>query len=306
MGILSFLKSKLLAKSSVVNMPSVLVKEESISTASEEQKVAPGVPTTNNSNLSQTFYSYLKNNSSRIHAGPRMNFVRSHVNTSAAFIPGDELYSGIFAIHDDYFNILYSLKVSAYIFACGISDSGRFAIFNTANADSDDGGKCFFIDVLNKKILWIKPLLENWKSVCGFHIDESTLTIYVIHEDYKVQYSFDGNIKNEEVFFKQKLTMSDYSPYDLNNEATQIIEHLMSTSFDGILLRKALELLRVSASNPKMSKYQLSLTYKKLGELYLANEFKEDALKSFQKGLAYNPKLPVKRLIKSLQGDIEK
>lgn len=68
--------------------------------------------------------------------------------------------------------------------------------------------------------------------------------------------------------------------------------------------RKAVGYLSRSASDPKMSTYQLSNAYKELGQIYDQNELKQKALDAYREGLRLNPALSVKKRIKQLEKEL--
>ena len=82
-----------------------------------------------------------------------------------------------------------------------------------------------------------------------------------------------------------------------------IVEMINGNKSDNLLLAKSL--LNKSATNPKMSAYQPSTSYKLLGDLYFKLTDLQNALVAYQRGLYYNPKLAVKKLIKSIEHDMK-
>jgi hypothetical protein len=84
------------------------------------------------------------------------------------------------------------------------------------------------------------------------------------------------------------------SPYTLNGDAMKLIEQLNS-NFSVDLERKIIILINAATSHPSMSHYQLSLTHKALGDCYFEHEYYGSALEQYNRALAYNQKLSVKR-----------
>jgi tetratricopeptide (TPR) repeat protein len=89
------------------------------------------------------------------------------------------------------------------------------------------------------------------------------------------------------------------SPYKLNEIVNNLIKRLHK-KYNERYEERIIELLYV-ISNSSMSKYQLSLTYKKFGECYFKYKKYEEALSCYENGLKLNAALPVKRKIKELQ-----
>lgn len=96
------------------------------------------------------------------------------------------------------------------------------------------------------------------------------------------------------------------SPYQLNSAAMELIKSL-NESFSKELEEKILILINSASLHPKMSKYQLSLTHKALGDCYYNNEYFQSALEQYNRAVSNNPKISVKRRInKILNMPIEK
>ena len=100
--------------------------------------------------------------------------------------------------------------------------------------------------------------------------------------------------------YKTLATNGFPSPYSLNEQAARAIEKL-TRRFDADVEALALAKLNLAESTPNMSRYQLSLTYKSLGDCYAKHDKKPEAVSAYRKGLDLNEKLPVKRKIKELE-----
>ena len=125
-----------------------------------------------------------------------VNFILSHTNTIACFMPLKEAYHGLFAIVDSNYMPLYQLETNAYIHACGISDDGEYAVFQTAYSPYDDSAKLFLIDIANRRICWKKELSPNWKTITSYYLDPQNDEIFEHHDrdDSFCKYNFDGVI----------------------------------------------------------------------------------------------------------------
>nr|DAE03068.1 MAG TPA: ATP-dependent DNA helicase [Siphoviridae sp. ct2QJ10] len=94
--------------------------------------------------------------------------------------------------------------------------------------------------------------------------------------------------------------MPHISPYNINANILSLIDTLekdFSTKTEKDILSK----LNLIDSYPDMSRYQLSLTKKKLADCYNQHGITGNALALYQSALSDNKSLPVKRTIKSLQ-----
>ncbi len=90
------------------------------------------------------------------------------------------------------------------------------------------------------------------------------------------------------------------SPYALCYEALRLIELHSSDEMTTEEERQIILLLNKSECYPNMSTYQLSLARKKLAEYYMAHGITGSALDQYQIALTDNPRLPVKKIVKSL------
>lgn len=89
------------------------------------------------------------------------------------------------------------------------------------------------------------------------------------------------------------------SPYRLNEDAMELIEHLCE-NFSQEVEEKALILINSASLHPNMSRYQLSLTHKALGDCYYKHNIFQSALEQYNRAISYNSKISVKRRIKKL------
>ena len=94
--------------------------------------------------------------------------------------------------------------------------------------------------------------------------------------------------------------MSKISPYALCTEALRLIELHDSDEMTPEEDKQVILLLNKSECYPNMSTYQLSLARKKLAEYYMAHGITGSALEQYQIALTENPRLPVKKIVKSL------
>lgn len=93
---------------------------------------------------------------------------------------------------------------------------------------------------------------------------------------------------------------TDLSPYLLNYDANKLIKRL-NKHFTQSVERKVIILINAASLHPKMSKYQLSLTHKALGDCYYKNAFFQNALEQYKCAISNNPNIAVKRRIKEIQ-----
>lgn len=93
--------------------------------------------------------------------------------------------------------------------------------------------------------------------------------------------------------------MAHISPYEINDYIQELISELeneFSVDKELVILSK---INRID-SYPDMSRYQLSLTQKRLGDCYMKYNITGNALEMYQAALNNNKNLPIKRKIKEL------
>ena len=91
-----------------------------------------------------------------------------------------------------------------------------------------------------------------------------------------------------------------YSPFDMCNEAVQIIASYKSGLMTAADERQVILLLNMADSYKEMSAYQMSIARKKFADYYYSNNFTGSALEQYQLAIEINPKLSVKKRLKEL------
>ena len=197
-----------------------------------------------------------------------INFIISKDSKIACF------WEKRFYITDDSFTPELVYETESFANAVSLSDSSKYAIFQTAyNAKNDeDSGAFAIIDVEKREVI-------NERVKYGFDLSPDAKTL----EQYEEK--------------------AELSPYYLLEKAQSCIDELKET-YTEQAERKAVGYLSRSASDPKMSTYQLSNAYKELGQIYDQNELKQKALDAYREGLRLNPALSVKKRIKQLEKEL--
>lgn len=215
-----------------------------------------------------------------------------------------ELYHCILFVITDQRFVRFKYETDCYIHKTAISNSGRFAVFQTANSPDEshkDGHRLFFADAYEGILLWSIVTETKFQTVENYFIDESNETILEFHKDYTVVYDFSGVFMNRMEWIENRVHHSDVTFYELLNLASD----LMDENPDSISkLRTAHTLIKNAISLGIASEYQLGMIYKKLGDCYFAERNGSAALACYKSGLKYYPKLPVKRVIKTLENSI--
>ena len=231
------------------------------------------------------------------------NFVRSHVNTSVGFIGTAPLESQISVLDDD-FNILLSYDVKAYIGACTISDDGNYIAWQTANSNTDDGNSICLFDVNNNQMMFQIEANVHIKHIVNIFLEtiENGVLLHCHYNTGDITYTSDGNIKTYNIESTEALVSKGLvSAYALLNEAELLISTLCDEFHIEISLQASKKIEAAIHSKNGVSAYQSAVLYKRLADVLLTNNYKEQALLYYKKGLELNSKLPVKRIVKQLE-----
>ena len=249
-------------------------------------------------NLRQNLYHHCQSRPSL-----ELNFVGDNHGEIACFYNSSQLYIGYFCIIDDSFMPRIIYKTTAYINACVVSASGRYAICQTAhNPENDaDSGAFIIMDLRYKTVLKKCRLSTGWKGITHLFIDEAKHSFFVYYGDKHIEYDFNGQARNTEKLFDVQL--SEYNGYQLLSLANEMIGSL-SQAWDDIQHKKLLQV--ISAISDDTSAYQRSLMYKALGDCYAEKHMTEQAVSAYETGLQLNAKLPVKKKLKACQAKMQK
>ena len=226
-----------------------------------------------------------------------INFIISKDSKIACF------WEKRFYITDDSFTPELVYETESFANAVSLSDSSKYAIFQTAyNAKNDeDSGAFAIIDVEKREVINKGAIETGWKGMTHLYIDEDKKCFWVYYGNERVKYGFD--LSPDAKTLEQYEEKAELSPYYLLEKAQSCIDELKET-YTEQAERKAVGYLSRSASDPKMSTYQLSNAYKELGQIYDQNELKQKALDAYREGLRLNPALSVKKRIKQLEKEL--
>ena len=234
------------------------------------------------------------------HPSLEQNFALSHVDTMAAFLPGGERFTGVFAVLDMSFSPLFTHITGAYIHCCSISDDGNWAACQTASAESEDGSCIFLFDISNRHLQWKTPSPFRALYTRGIFIDPQAERVFVHCKDITLQYAFSGELLRDATFEDEYIRSKGRSPYELVEQANLMIESL-SDSFDAGVEREIVMRLNAAQANPRMSHYQLSLAYRNLADCYYRNELNQEALQAYRQASQYNPNIGRKKIMRKLE-----
>lgn len=227
------------------------------------------------------------------------NFIFSHKSTIVCFIHLKDL-SSLITVTDLEYNPMFLHKVNAIIAQCNISDSGKYIVWQTATAKNDDSNSIFFYDVENQNLIWKRPAYIHNKYLRGIYIFDF---VEVQYDDLIIKYDFEGNEIDKETNYYKLLKSKCVSPYYWNSCAYIMIDAL-NNNFNKEIEKEITEKIYAAEHNANMSNYQLSLTYRKLGDCYVKHNYKYKALNTYRKALMYNSKIGIKKTIIKLEKEI--
>lgn len=187
-------------------------------------------------------------------------------------------------------------KTTANINACAINSDSKIAIFVTLGSDTKDSNQLFIIDV-EHKIIVNNFYCSSFKSA---EIDtDNNLIKMKDHRGFIKEINFDNHQTNKVDYENQVLR--EGSVYDRLS--------LYECKLDEIKLKDKNYLhLLFQALNDNNASYSFGQDrlYRKIGEYYEVAGDTNNAIKNWEKALALNPKVGIKRKLKLLKEQIQK
>lgn len=209
---------------------------------------------------------------------------------------GSEL-SGTFYVISSAGRELIKRKFKANLFNSAISDSGDFAVCQTANSPADeDGNRLTAFDVeKNVELFSIHPP-TGWADRYTFVEDIPQLGV-IINKIGTFYYDIQGNFINSEDFNVARLRCDRYDVILLAAEeivkASELNNQLANATLEATI--RALSL----GAEKDQSWKAVALKIQGLAHEFLCNN--EDAIAAFDEALQINPKIGVKRKVDSLR-----
>lgn len=216
----------------------------------------------------------------------------------------------ILYLTDTNFKPLLMYESTSNIAGCGISRTGKYIVCQTAyNHENDkDSGTTIVFDVEQRGIICRKCIEIGVKETSTIFIDEQKkiIAFYVrdniLGQDKNIIVKYDFNLNPDEKTLKDYYTKPDISPYMLNVRIHELISRANNEMEQWQEIEQEITyLLEKLKNNDNMSHYQLSMTYKQLGDLYSKYDDIEKAILSYETGLSLNPKLTVKKKLNQLK-----
>jgi hypothetical protein len=203
---------------------------------------------------------------------------------------------GIFYVFSADGTAIIQRHFDANLFNSAISQNGIFAVCQTCNADGSDGNKLTAFDIVKKRELFsISPPSGR---VDEYEFDEDRRQITVVHKKIgKFRYNEDGMFLDGERFENAKLGSKDFVCILMTVEQ-KLKEEPHSDAKLNRLLTAVSRAKSLFGQNPNgWDAKAFKLEGIVLEELGRANE----AIASYSKALAINPKIGVAKRLSSLQ-----
>jgi tetratricopeptide (TPR) repeat protein len=219
-----------------------------------------------------------------------------HVSDDGIVICCDWLHSealmGNFQVFDVAGNRIFAKKTTANLGACAISADSKTAIFETFRSETADSNQLFLIDVERKTIFNRFPCPHSFNSA---EIDTINHRIKLKdHRGFVFEIDYDGHQTNHAAY--ESRILRDGSIYDKLSIYESKTDDARLNDRDYLhLLRQALDDKNASYSFGK------DRLYRRIGEFYEAAGDIGKTIENWEKALAINPKVGVKRKLEALK-----
>lgn len=213
-------------------------------------------------------------------------------------------YSHLYVV-DRNANYKFEKTIPMYCHVCGISETGKYAAFQTANGFGESANipaTFLLYDLSNADLIFSKHLETGWKDMCSIELLENEEIVRIHYAEDFVDYYFNGEPVDlqqiENYIFKYS------NAYELEAYTDNLIKSC-NGNIDDQLHKKLLFIL--DEINGCLYPNRLSKLYKSIGEIYecMSNNNIEGATENavffYEKGLSLNPALSVKRALKKLK-----
>jgi hypothetical protein len=209
--------------------------------------------------------------------------------------PGDAPLDA-FLCFDKFGKLLASGQLHAAIVNSSISETGKFAVFQSAVSDNEDSMQLIVYDVDAKTILWQTEWGPHWARAYSF--DETSKKLTLIYPELgSYEFGSDGSFLSGDRWEIDQVKLS------YGKELNQIVEYLVSNNFEAAKGNRLLQLLnersqeRWFQNNPKDKSFIL----RSIGEVQLAMGQKAQALETWERSVSLNPKIGLQRKLENLK-----
>lgn len=222
------------------------------------------------------------------------------VSDDGTFIFNDWTFNrrhGIFYAFDENGTLLLKKDFNLNLINNGISNNGQYAVCQAANSDhEDDGGKLFFFDLNEKKILWKKHMETggaNW-----YKFDTEKEILYLIYNGgCEYRYTFEGE------FIDQEKRLNDMLMSDIGYEFLDAIKEIREQIENGNISYTYNDVIIMLSKGSKRFKDPdtRARIHRNIGEIYHAEGLTTDSIFHLERAYELNPKVGVKRLLGQLK-----
>jgi tetratricopeptide (TPR) repeat protein len=225
------------------------------------------------------------------------------VANQGSFIINDWMFGesnkGTFYAFGPQGKVLVSHRLRANLGANAISADGRYAVCQALYSDNEDGNTLSFFDLDGGKVVWKIEPVPGPADAFRFDLENSVLhLLYDDGGDYR--YDFEGRFLDSGQWEKKSADSANgYELFDLATDKIDELEHKEATlsSYDD-----ALSLLK-KAIDKGISDYYSARAHRILGEVLLKRGQRAEALEHFEKALAADPKIGLKKLLAKLKSE---
>jgi len=214
----------------------------------------------------------------------------AHVSNDGIVVCADrvnsDLTNGEFMLFDPYGKILFQHKVKANIGETAISADSTLAVFDTYGSDNEDSSQVFLIDVPQNRS--IRQFERNFDmSSASFDLVTERIR-FSNHKGYTYETDYFGSQTNLGEYEKQvwelgsiyeKIHLFEKIPIKERNENQTYVPLLEAAIVDPVIIS---------------SNYQ-GIVFRKLGEYYESQNDIPATIGYFEKALAVDPKIGVRR-----------
>lgn len=221
------------------------------------------------------------------------------VANNGTFIFNDWMFGeglkGTFYAYTRAGELLIKKAVKANLFNNGLSDDGRYACYQTCNADSEDGNMFFLYDLHTKRLITRFWPPSGWAK--EYRFDSTRQVVFFDYGEGKVyRYTFDGNFLDEsEWLVNREKNATGYLALSIAEEKLKTRD---SSNLDDY---KDIFALVEKAKIGGISAHTEAKIKRTLGEICLMCGDNNKAIILFEEALALNEKVGVKKLLAKLK-----
>lgn len=196
---------------------------------------------------------------------------------------------------------LLSYSFKALMLNNGISDDGKYAICQTANAPGDDGNKLFLFDLEKGTLLWKKPPDSGWAYKYEFDTEKGFIYLVYLRLG-KFRYDMQGNFLDHEKWMQARIDKGSgvELAYMVSDMSKEVNKSSSEAEMQKLLDICDLAFKRGFENNPGAK----AIAFRVQGEVYDLKGELDKAKEKYELALALDPKVGVKRRLDSLKKEI--